>query len=282
MIRVEAVKKKLRTPSERWGFVFYDGIFPKRKGLNHLAKGLSIISKTKRTVMKMKFFSFCAGAVLLTTLQTYAQSGAQIRAGLNLANVSITDNGRVDDANQLTSFHIGLVGDVPLAGNALSFQPGILFTGKGAKTVTEYPSISTTRKATTNPYYIEIPANLVFKAPLGGSSRLFAGAGPYLGIGIAGKNKVQTVSPIGTSDTEREIEFSNDDPTTINEEEGAGFGIMKRFDYGLNGTAGIEGKNLVLGVNYGLGLAKLQSGGNSSADDKNKHRVLGFFLGIKL
>ncbi|HEV7620206.1 MAG TPA: hypothetical protein VGO09_00660, partial [Flavisolibacter sp.] len=58
--------------------------------------------------------------------------------------------------------------------------------------------------------------------------------------------------------------------------------ILKRFDYGLNGTVGIEGKSLALGVNYGLGLAKLQSGSNSSTDNNNKHRVLSIILGIKL
>ncbi len=78
------------------------------------------------------------------------------------------------------------------------------------------------------------------------------------------------------------ITFSDDDPTTLSDEEGAGFGIIKRFDYGLNGTAGIEGKSIVLGINYGLGLAKIQSGGNSSQDNNNKHRVLSFTLGFKL
>jgi hypothetical protein len=57
---------------------------------------------------------------------------------------------------------------------------------------------------------------------------------------------------------------------------------MKRFDYGFNGTAGIEGKSLALGINYGLGLAKLQSGSNSAQDNNNKHRVISIVLGIKL
>jgi hypothetical protein len=57
---------------------------------------------------------------------------------------------------------------------------------------------------------------------------------------------------------------------------------MKRFDYGLNGTAGFEGKQVVVSVNYGLGLAKLQSGSNSSEDANNKHRVLSFTLGFRL
>ena len=68
----------------------------------------------------------------------------------------------------------------------------------------------------------------------------------------------------------------------MNNEEGAGFGIMKRFDYGLNGTVGVEGKSTLFSVNYGLGLAKLQSGSNSSADNNNKHRVLSLTVGIKL
>ena len=75
--------------------------------------------------------------------------------------------------------------------------------------------------------------------------------------------------------------WSDDDPT-LNYEEGAGFGIMKRFDYGLNGTAGIDLRKVVISVNYGLGLAKLQSGSDSSDDDNNKHRVLSFTIGFKL
>ena len=68
----------------------------------------------------------------------------------------------------------------------------------------------------------------------------------------------------------------------MNYEEGVGFGIMKRFDYGLNGTAGIDLKKAVLSVNYGWGLAKLQSGSESSDDENNKHRVLSFTIGFKL
>lgn len=231
--------------------------------------------------MKMKSFLIAVAATTLATT-AMAQSGSYIKAGINLANVSTTADGRVEDANQLTSYHVGIVGDVPL-GSVFSFQPGLLFTGKGAKTQTGDASSNNYSKATTNPYYIEIPANLVLKAPIGSGTKLFVGAGPYLGIGISGKTKIETVRPLlGKSEIERDIEFSNDDPTTLDYEEGAGFGIMRRFDYGLNGTAGIEGKSIVLGVNYGLGLAKLQSGANNNEDNNNKHRVLSFSIGFKL
>ncbi len=230
--------------------------------------------------MRKKIVSFCVAALLLAVINVNAQSSGQLRVGLNLANVSVTDNGRVNDANMLTSFQVGFVGDAHLA-SIVYLQSGLLFTGKGAKTQSGSSSSANYYKATTNPYYLELPVNLLLKAPLGGDNKFFIGAGPYLAMGIAGKNKVEgKVANIAFS-RERSIEFSNDDPTTINNQEGAGFGIMRRFDYGLNGTAGIEGKSLVLGVNYGLGLAKLQSRGNSSQDNDNKHRVLSVTLGLK-
>ena len=230
--------------------------------------------------MKMKMVCLYTAAMVLSA--TAMAQSSQIKAGINLANVSVTDQGRVEDANQLTSFHVGVVGDIPI-GSVLSFQPGILFTGKGAKTQTGDPASNNYSKATTNPFYIEVPANLVFKAPIGSSAKLFVGAGPYLGVGISGKTKIETVRPLlGKSEIERSIEFSNDDPTTLDYEEGAGFGIMRRFDYGFNGLAGIEGKSIVLGVNYGLGMAKLQSGANNNEDNNNKHRVLSVSIGFKL
>ena len=231
--------------------------------------------------------NFKSVALLITLLgagvyESSAQSTAQIRTGINSANVSITDDGKVNDAKSITSFHVGILGDVPLVPKVLSLQTGVLFTGKGSKTQSGDPSSATYYKATTNPFYIEVPLTAVVKVPVGASSSLFFGAGPYGAIGISGKNKVEgKYLGVGFS-SEENIEFSNDDPTTTDYEEGAGFGIMKRFDYGLNGTAGIEGKSIVLGVNYGLGLAKLQSGSNSAEDDSNKHRVLSFSIGFKL
>jgi len=229
--------------------------------------------------MKIKFFSACLAMVFGAAIAN-AQS-ARVVGGLNLANVSVTDNGKVDDAKMLASFRVGIIGDIHL-GSVLYLQPGVLYTGKGSKTQSGDESGSNYSKATTNPSYIEVPVNLVFKTPAVSGARFFFGAGPYLGIGVAGKIKNEG-KILGVSyKNEQDIEFSNDDPTTLDYEEGAGFGIIKRFDYGLNGTAGIEGKAVTFSVDYGLGLAKLQSGSNSSADNNNKHRVLSFTLGFKL
>ena len=220
-------------------------------------------------------------SLFILSIVTAQRSSIILRGGLNLANVTISENGRVDDAKNLASFQAGFIGDVSL-GQFISLQPGLLITGKGSKTQSGESTDANYFKATTNPIYLEVPLNLVFKFGANNGPNFFAGAGPYLAIGIAGKNKTEGKF-LGTSfSNESDIVWSDDDPTTLNYEEVAGFGIMKRFDYGLNGTAGIDLKKAVLSVNYGWGLAKLQSGSNSTDDDNNKHRVLSFTIGFKL
>jgi hypothetical protein len=229
--------------------------------------------------MKLKIFYLGAAAIILMS-NANAQN-AQIKAGVNLANVSVADDGNVDDANMLTSFQVGITGDVHLA-SILYLQPGIFFTGKGSKLEIGRPTENFYAKQTTNPFYIEVPVNFVIKLPFNDESHFFFGAGPYGALGIAGKAKTDRKVLNFTSHTENNIEFSNDDPSTFGEEEGTGLGVLKRFDYGLNGVVGVEGKSLVLSAGYGLGLAKLQSGSNSSSDNNNKHRVLNFTVGFKL
>ena len=203
---------------------------------------------------------------LITAFQTTAQT-ARLQGGLNLANVSVTDDGHVDDAKTLTSFHAGIIADLNLT-EFLAIQPGLLYSSKGIRFENDVQEL------TFNPRYIELPVNLVFKTPTG-QSKFFVGAGPYVAMGIGGKFKAE-----GLFDFSSDIQFSDDDPLT-SDEEGAGAFIVRRFDYGLNAIAGIEASNLVLSAGYGLGLAKVQSGSNSSSDQNNKHRVFSLSLGFK-
>jgi len=231
--------------------------------------------------MKLKKVMLCAPIFSLFVIVAHAQKSSVIlKGGVNLANVTVNNDGGVNDARNLTSFHGGIVADLELT-PFLAIQPGLLFTGKGSKIQSGEQGDANFYRATTNPYYVEIPVNLVLKTSTG-PTRFFAGAGPYLAIGVAGKNKVEGSIAGNSFSSEEKIEWSNDDPATVDFEEGAGFGIMKRFDYGLNGTVGIEVSKLVISANYGWGLAKLQSGSGSGDDDNNKHRVLSFSLGFRI
>lgn len=213
---------------------------------------------------------------------SFAQEGsAWLKGGVNFANVSYKSNGEVDDANMLTSFHVGIMGDITIA-KTLAIQPGIIFTGKGSKIQKGNSSDLTYYKATANPYYIEIPVNIALKLPITGESNFFAGAGPYIAMGVGGKRKIEGKTLGVAYSSNEKIEYSSDDPTTFNNEEGTGLGVMRRFDYGLNATAGFQLGSGMIALNYGYGLAKLQSGTNSSKDNDNKHRVLSLSVGFKL
>ncbi|MCE3282228.1 MAG: PorT family protein [Chitinophagaceae bacterium] len=207
--------------------------------------------------------------------------GLYLKLGLNLANISTTTDGRVDEANMLTTFHAGMIADLPV-GDAFSFQLGLLLNGKGSKT-----EIYTTSnlndnyyKVKTNPIYLELPANFVFKVPFGNDSRLYFGAGPYVAMGIAGKTSGEQKLLGITSSYEKDILFNNDDPATSGQED-ASVNKLRRFDYGANGLAGFESGKIMIGVNYGMGLAKIGSN-EANNNDQNKHRVWSISLGVQL
>ena len=230
-------------------------------------------------IAKRLVYLFILGTISVTS---FAQEGAAwLKGGVNFANVSYNSKGEVDDANLLTSFHVGLMADIPVI-KVLSVQPGLFFTGKGSRIQSGSPSDVNYYKATTNPLYVELPINVVVKLPLPNESNFFVGAGPYIAMGVGGKRKIEGKTLGLAFSNNEKIEYSNDDPTTFKTEEGAGLGVMRRFDYGLNGTAGVQLKNVLLSLNYGYGLAKLQSGTNSSEDNENKHRVLSVSIGFKL
>jgi hypothetical protein len=58
---------------------------------------------------------------------------------------------------------------------------------------------------------------------------------------------------------------------------------LKRFDYGLNLGGGVDFGKLMVKVNYGYGLAKINSTqSDNTANDKNKFRTWSVSLGIPL
>jgi hypothetical protein len=79
-----------------------------------------------------------------------------------------------------------------------------------------------------------------------------------------------------------DIEFNNDNPAT-NEQEDASFNKLKRFDYGVNVGGGFDLNSVILKVNYGLGLAKINSTQtDNSENNKNKYRTVSISVGIPL
>jgi len=222
-------------------------------------------------------------AALAISFAAVSQVRVGVKGGLNLANISTNNDGTVDNSRTLPSYHIGVITDMPLIKNVLSFQPGVFYTSKGAKLESGSkgsPSVADPyTKYTTNPQYIEVPLNFVGKIPIGSDCRLFAGIGPYFAFGVAGKNKYEfnngIVNTTGKSDIvcDDDTPFNNDDPNQ-------GRNKYRRFDWGGNVMVGAEISRFLLSAQYGLGFNKINSGAESSSDNKNKNRVFSISAGF--
>jgi hypothetical protein len=240
---------------------------------------------TQKSITNMKKMILVMAFGAIATAVNAQDNKFYLKGGYNLANVSVTSDGNVDDTRVIPSFHAGLMADLPIGAGLLSLQPGILYTGKGSKL--EYGGSNQIYQFTvvTNPKYIEVPINLVVNLPLADKeSKFFVGAGPYAAMGIAGKSKLDGSIFNTTLKSEDKIEFTGDGENESDPELNVVLGTkyMKRFDYGINGTAGFAFKNILLSINYGHGLSKVREVVGEQNDDRMKHRVWSLSLGVSL
>ncbi|MEO6820284.1 MAG: outer membrane beta-barrel protein [Ginsengibacter sp.] len=225
--------------------------------------------------------------LLFAGIYTTATSQVYVQGGLNLANITKSAGGATDDNNMLTTFNVGLLDRFNIT-PVLAFETGLLLDGRGSKS-SLYASSDHSKNFVVNkfnPLYLEIPANLVLKVPLGAQTtngrNVFFNFGPYAAVGIAGKNKVETNIEGNSTTRSSSIKFTNDNPLT-SDGEGAAYDKLKRFDFGLNVGAGIDLGKLMIKANYGFGLAKINSlQTDNNKDAKNKYRTLSVSLGVPL
>ncbi|HET7118694.1 MAG TPA: porin family protein [Hanamia sp.] len=221
--------------------------------------------------------------VVCAMVFTTAKSQIYVQGGLNLANITTTNTGGTQHNNLLTTFNAGIMARSN-KNEPIALEAGLLVDGRGAKS-NSYLTSSTEDnyvKANFNPLYLELPVNFVLRLPLTHKNNIFINAGPYVAMGIGGKTKIETSFLGVKSNSTSTIRFNNDDPTTSQQEE-ASYDKLKKFDYGVNLGAGIDLKKILLKVNYGYGLAKINSTQtNNSSDNKNKYRIVSISLGIPL
>ncbi len=217
---------------------------------------------------------------LITAITVTTRAQIYVQGGLNLANITKTNDGQTEKNNILPTFNVGILGRLELD-PMFNLESGLLLTGRGSKAETYFNNGNYT-KSKFNPLYIEVPLNAVVKIPLQNKSNIFFNAGPYAAIGIGGKSKTESKIGPFLSTSEKSIEFSNDDPFTSQEED-AGYNKLKRFDFGLNFGGGFQFDHFIIKANYGLGLAKINSTeSNNTANDKNKYRTFSVSVGIPL
>lgn len=196
-----------------------------------------------------------------------------LRAGVNFQNINGRDeNDEKLKNDMLTGFNVGVNAEIPV-GIDFYFQPGLLYSIKGAKSedVILGQPFNTTLKIS----YLEVPLNFLYK-PLLGTGHLILGFGPYVAFGVGGK---ATYEGGGSSLTEK-IKFQktvmNSDPDDVV--------YIRPMDAGANMLAGYEfGNKVSFQLNAQLGLTKINPEYEGASNDKSsvKNTGFGFSLGYR-
>ncbi len=220
--------------------------------------------------------------ILVVTMSTasFAQS-LSVKGGLNFANMLAKNDVLTlsDDFKTKLGVHIGATAefDLPVDVSALdklSFETGLLLSTKGYRMkVTEElmvygQSFKIENKETVNLLYLDIPLTGKAYFDIGGA-KLYGVFGPYIGMGLSGKDKEKVTVNGETEKKSRSIKWGSGKDNDI-----------KRLDLGLTLGAGVQISDIQVGLAYNLGLgnvAPVTDGGT-----KAKHRVFSITASYKL
>jgi len=180
-----------------------------------------------------------------------AQIDFGVKAGLNLANVSLNNIDEAPDTKMLITFQAGVIADINISDN-LAIQPGLLLVGKGFKIEDEI--LGETFTSTVTPMYLQIPVNVLYKGNM-----FYAGVGPYVGYGLFGKAKFEGG---GSSDSE-DLSFGNGEDDD-----------WSALDFGVNVEAGVMLNQIRIGAGYALGLANVIPENARTGDESGKNGVI--------
>ena len=174
-------------------------------------------------------------ALSATALKAQVTFG--IAAGPNFQNMT----GKDSDGDRITNglivgFHTGVKANIPIATD-FYFQTGLLYSQKGSNNdlgIMPTKSSSDNYNTTTRISYIDLPLHLLFR-PAFGKGHILIGFGPYVGIGLGGR---QTVDYESIPALEQKVKFQNE--ITSEEYWDMDHVYYRRFDAGADIFAGYE------------------------------------------
>lgn len=164
-----------------------------------------------------------------------------IRGGVNLASLTVSDNGRDGSCSMKTSFHAGLSADIAMS-SKLHLNTGLFYSQKGYEYEGYYySSYYGTMTETVTADFIMLPVQLSLRL-----GRFQINAGPYIEYGIGGT--IETIA------TEKDT-FEYYDAVNYGLTLGVGITLGKRFYIGANQEMGLSDyanrtTAISLGVNF--------------------------------
>lgn len=225
--------------------------------------------------MKTKFLTITA-ILIFSTIALQAQIGFGILGGVNFQNINGKDNGGTKLENGLlTGFHAGVNVNIPVAPD-FYFQPGLLFSVKGAKNDFFSPQTKAAGdfETTTKLSYIEMPLNLLYRPQLG-KGYMLLGFGPYVALGIGGSENSEL---LGLVSYERSVRYKNKVTNFTELLENA---YYRPIDAGANIFFGYElSMGVFIQLNAQLGLLKINPEYAWETDSKASYKNTGYGISI--
>ncbi len=215
--------------------------------------------------MKNLWITGICAFLLIGGFNTQAQT-FRVHAGLNLANMIVD----TDQETRLSSgLLVGMTGEFTIS-HYISLEAGLCRSPKGFKLVTIEEISGETRKDKYlfGPNYVDLFVNAKGSYEAG-NIRIFCTAGPYIGIGIGGKEKT-----INYTEGEK-ISTSFHD---LSWGQGEDNEIM-RYDFGISIGAGIEVREIQYRLFYQWGLPDVSP--NIESWQVLKNRVMGISVGFR-
>lgn len=244
---------------------------------------MASLIKPKNILMKKTLIGLSLFAALLLGNDCQAQDMITygVKGGYNFANVRATRKSDIVSNSAIGSFAVAAYMDISFS-DYFSLQTGLTVNGKGSTiTVGDKNTNLTWTEYKSNPVYLELPVNAVAKIPIGDMfdrCNIILGGGPYVAMGVSGKNNISG-QKIGVSFSEdQNIKFSNEDQPVNSTNY---YGEFKKYDFGLNALAGIEYHWATFNINYSYGLVNVNPGANLTQIDRFKNRVWSVMFGVR-
>lgn len=171
---------------------------------------------------------FILALLAMFSTVTFAQMTWNVQAGINMS--SVTDS----DADMKVGFQAG-VGMEYAFTDMWSVRPSLLVIMKGAKSDVEGVDVK------INPLYLQLPVMAAASFDLSDNLKFVAKAGPFIGIGIGGKFKIEE------DGIELKQDYFGDD-----EDQAGG----KRFEFGLGIGGGLEFGQFMVNLDALFGLTE--------------------------
>lgn len=206
---------------------------------------------------KLFLSSFLTLGFLFVVGEAKAQVQLGAKAGMNISSIALPLNGY----GLKIGYQFGLITDIELSVH-FSIQPALLLSSKGVTHKSEERDLSglyiRTIRTKQSLNYLELPVLALYKLPLKKGAKLYAGLGPYMGVGLSSNSRTKGY------DIQEPDFFDNPNRETF---------PFDRLDFGLSAAAGVETGRFLFGINFNRSIKPL------AKDTNNHNNTLGLTAG---